>query len=463
MLPTLVFLLSSSAGAFPTDLFAAYGDGDRSFEEIEIGNVVVYWHQRTIGEATVEKDYIVYQLDKNTGELLARKSHWRDDLPDVLPRDLISQEQAETFVGGEIHFSGLYIISPESDVFPIHPTPDHPCWVVRGIVEDDGLVVVLIDAVIGQTLGYGVPPPYTAFSLTGPWYFGPCSGAWDAWSGNAAWWFDEMGYSTEEVVWPTEATVQSHIQSTSTAMFYELAHGGSTNFASGCIGGTSPEYTYAAEIEAWMAGYEKMPFSFIGSCDGMTSTGDGTFAYEFRKGSNERATVVGYSGMSQSQCENCWIYSLSWQNALFGYMSLGYAVKDAFDQANADYPVCALPNCVRFAGDEHFAVWPPVPRVPLVLSGQLVGGQVRLNWSPVGSASAYWIYGASNLPYFAPGFAPGYEFRVGVVPQGFTTWSSASGVGDPENNWTYLVVAVDAAGGEIALSNRIGEHDCALQ
>ena len=49
--------------------------------ETETSSLRVHFHQRTIGEAIVEKDYIVYQLDKDTSELVARKSHWRNDLP----------------------------------------------------------------------------------------------------------------------------------------------------------------------------------------------------------------------------------------------------------------------------------------------------------------------------------------------------------------------------------------------
>ena len=142
-----------------------------------------------------------------------------------------------------------------------------------------------------------------------PWYFEPCSGGWTSWSGNAEAWFNSMGYSTEEVLWPTQTKIQSHIQSDETAMFYELAHGGSNYFASGCVNDEYAEYTYASEIEAWIAGYNKMPFAFIGSCAGMCSTGDGTFAYEFRKGESLGTTVVGYCGMSEPQCDTCWGYS----------------------------------------------------------------------------------------------------------------------------------------------------------
>jgi len=223
MLPMLSVLLCVSAVAAPTDLFEEYGDGGRYFEEIEISHMLVYFHQRTIGEATVEKDYIVYQLDKDTGELLARKSHWRNDLPAILPSARISREQAEAMVEGEIQFSDLYIISPESDVFPLKPTPENPCWVVRSVSPHGEYVVTIIDAVSGVILGKGVPPPYTAFSMTGPQYEDPCHGAWNSWSQNAEWWFNTMGYATEEVEWPTKPKIQSHIQSTETAVFYELA------------------------------------------------------------------------------------------------------------------------------------------------------------------------------------------------------------------------------------------------
>jgi hypothetical protein len=452
---------TANVPAVPIELFEAYGDDDKEFEEVEIGHMRVYFHQREIEGAIVEKDYIVYQLDERTGELLARKSHWREDVSGFTSGELIPRERAEEIAGGEARLSSLYLISPESDVFRVYPTPRNPCWIVRSVREHGRVEVLVIDAVAAAVVGHGVPPPYDAFSLTGPWYFEPCSGSWDAWSGNAAAWFDAMGYSTEEVEWPTQSKVQSHVQSHQTAMFYELAHGGSSYFASGCTGGYYAEYTTASEIESWIAGYEKMPFAFIGSCDGMAYTGDGTFAYEFRKGSGDNTTVVGYAGMSEPQCDVCWTYSLNWQTALFGYMNSGYAVKDAFDQANADYPVCANSNCMRFAGDEDFAVCPPVNRVWIVVSGRLQGSQVQLTWSPVESASAYWVCGASNLAYFTPGGPPGYVHRLAVVPQGTTTWSSAGGVGDPASNWTYLVMAVDATGAELARSERVGEHDFA--
>ncbi|MCK4302723.1 MAG: VCBS repeat-containing protein [Candidatus Eisenbacteria sp.] len=363
--PVLLILFSLLA-AIPTlagyPLLEAYEDGSRDFREVEIGDdLIVYYHQRMIDNAVVERDYIVYQFDKQSGELLARKAHWRDDLPEHLSTFLLPGIEAESMVAGEIQSSRLYIISPESDVFPIVPPPQDPCWVVRSI-QEVGMTVSIFSAVDGRFLGHGVPPPYTAFSLTGPIYFNPCESSWDPWSESAAMWFDIMGYSTEHVVWPEEDQIRAHIQSTETAMFYELAHGGSDCFSSGCIAGQDPEHTYASEIESWIYDYEKMPFAFIGSCSGMCSTTNGSFSYEFRKGSENRAVTVGYCGMANPDCADCWDVSLLWQETLFYCMSLGITVKDAFNQANADFPACALADCMRFAGDEEFAVVPVVQR-----------------------------------------------------------------------------------------------------
>jgi YVTN family beta-propeller protein len=97
----------------------------------------------------------------------------------------------------------------------------------------------------------------------------------------------------------------------------------------------------------------------------------------------------------------------------------------------------------------------------IVLIGDLVGGQLQLTWTSFAPASAYWVYGASNLAWFVPGFAPSYQYRLAELPPATTTWTSSSGIGDPSTNWTYLVMAVDAIEQELARSNRFGEFDFA--
>ena len=141
------------------DLLRELETSDKEFTEHEIGDSIVYWHQRMIDEAIVEFDYIRYEFDRNTKELIEKDVHWRDDLPEQLP-PIISREEAESMVEGEIQYSKLYYISPESDVYPIKPTPKNPCWVIR-IVGDSGYIedVIVIDAVEGRIVGHGVPPP----------------------------------------------------------------------------------------------------------------------------------------------------------------------------------------------------------------------------------------------------------------------------------------------------------------
>lgn len=97
----------------------------------------------------------------------------------------------------------------------------------------------------------------------------------------------------------------------------------------------------------------------------------------------------------------------------------------------------------------------------MTLSGSLSGGELLLQWSPWPGAGAYWVYGAENDAHFSPGFSPGYQHRLAVVwPE--TSWSSPNGVGDPNCNWTYMVLAVDASEQELCRSNRFGQFDFSL-
>lgn len=354
-------LISSVQGemviASQDDLLGRYEKSDRAFRRLQIGKLVSYFHQRKIDEATVEKDFIRYIFDVNTGELVEEKRQWREGLPDhVAP--VISQEQAESMVDGVIRFSRLYIISSETDVFRIEPIPENPCWVVSSNVGKR-IVVTIIDAMTGEKLGYGLPPPYEGFSLRGP-HEGDCN-FWYNHAENARVWFEAMGYSTEMVACPSDGKVQSHIQSDDTAMFYELAHGTSVSFHNNNPDSVS---ITAAEVETWIASYASMPFTFIGSCGGMCDTSDNTLSYEFRKGYNVDAVSVGYCEMWIPGCEaDCWPWAVEWQTEMFSYMYQGYTVGYAFDRANLAVPACAdTNNCMRIIGDTQMTFIPPVTR-----------------------------------------------------------------------------------------------------
>jgi len=99
---------------------------------------------------------------------------------------------------------------------------------------------------------------------------------------------------------------------------------------------------------------------------------------------------------------------------------------------------------------------------PMTLSGSLYGGDLVLQWELWPGASAYWVYGASNLVYFLPGAAPGYQNRLAVLPPFFPTWSSSNGIGDSASNWTYQVLAVDDSEQVLVRSTRYGEHDFSI-
>jgi hypothetical protein len=95
----------------------------------------------------------------------------------------------------------------------------------------------------------------------------------------------------------------------------------------------------------------------------------------------------------------------------------------------------------------------------LVLSGSLTGGVVQLEWTPFPGAASYWVYGADNEAYFRPELGAPFQHRLAVLPPLSLTWSSASGVGDANHNWTYELIAVTASGQAMRFSNRFGEHD----
>ncbi|OGF68326.1 MAG: hypothetical protein A2Y62_10280 [Candidatus Fischerbacteria bacterium RBG_13_37_8] len=354
------------------------------FKIYEIGDIIVCFYQRKIDNVIIEKDFLNYQFDRKTGALLKKLLHWRMDLVHLPPITLSSNEAnylALSTVSGafqaEVLWSNLYIISPESDVYPLAQPTHNPCWIIRLQVNGNQRIDIY-DAVTHEFLGNGIVPPEKGFSLSGPQYSNPCSGVWDSWYLNAEYWFVQLGYPTTATAWPRKKDLQSNVENPEVVLFYELAHGNSSTFVNGCPDGENYEFTYAWDIEEWLLNSPKKSFAFIGSCEGLCYITDNTFSYEFRKGSNENTATVGYCGMSTSHCDVCWSYSISWQSSLFNYMYNKYQVKTAFDRAGADYPWCVEdPACMRFAGDETHLV--PVKQFLLI---QKATPHLKLDWYP---------------------------------------------------------------------------------
>lgn len=323
---------------------------DRMFKRLDnpMINRASYFHQRRIGEVLIEKDFIRYQFDTRTGEMIEQTRKWRGGLPEIL-EVVVSRAEAEAKVRGMVRSAILMLISPDSEIFHFDPVPANPCWVLRNTDETGRLAITVIDAVTGELLGDGVPPPSEGQAIGGPDH-GACPQPvyYGTYASNADSWFDTMGYTSDYIGNASETDVYYHLRSDDGVMFYELCHGDHNDFLNRC-----DQTITASEIESWISPYASMGFAFIGSCGGLCSTAEDSFAAEFSKGHNTDTTVVGYCGMDTTECDDCWPHAIAWQTELFNRMNQGYTVGYAFSLANAAYPDCTDDghNCMRIFGD----------------------------------------------------------------------------------------------------------------
>jgi hypothetical protein len=325
---------------------------ERMFKRLENPMIhrISYFHQRRLGDIIVEKDFIRYQFDTTTGEMIEQTRKWRQGLPEDL-KVVVSRAEAETKVPGVVQSADLVLISPESEIFHFDPVPANPCWVFHIRDKMNRLAIVVVDAVTGKRLGNGVPPPSKGMAIGGPDH-GTCpmSVYYGDYADNADSWFDTMGYTSDYIGNASETNVYNHLRSDDGVMFYELDHGGATSFHNRC-----DQDITATEVESWIAPYASMGFAFIGSCGGLCSSSEDTFAAEFTKGHNTDTAVVGYCGMDTTECSDCWPHAIAWQTELFTRMNQGYTVAYAYALANAAYPDCTddSHNCMRIFGDTN--------------------------------------------------------------------------------------------------------------
>ena len=99
----------------------------------------------------------------------------------------------------------------------------------------------------------------------------------------------------------------------------------------------------------------------------------------------------------------------------------------------------------------------------LTLCGDVHDGDLVLEWSAVPGAWNYWVFGTDNDAWFEPGMISPYQYRLHVCSPETTSWFISNGLGNPNHNWTYLILAVDAAEQEITRSTRYGEYDFSTQ
>jgi hypothetical protein len=311
-----------------------------------IGNIIVKYWEHVINDIIVKNDYILIHQSLENDEVLKYEKIWTD----------ISLQNLQGLA--EINFEKYYwkqvVVFPNNEdliyFYNFYFDQEFPliCWEVRH--KDGATIIYDLD---GNRIGSGIPAPINGFSLSG-YNDESLPDPWFEFRQNADYYFSQWCDTTISQSLPTPSTISSYVSNPNVMYFYELAHGDEFSFQADTIGSS---YT-ASMVQNDMAARQPMQFAFMGSCHGLTSTGPGTFSYEFRKGQMVNTVTIGYDYM-----ETCpgWQYAYSWQDIMFENMSKGETIKNAFDIATAQYPTIA--SGVVFLGDENLIV-PFAPSKP---------------------------------------------------------------------------------------------------
>lgn len=100
--------------------------------------------------------------------------------------------------------------------------------------------------------------------------------------------------------------------------------------------GTDSNTITASEVKSALENRRPMVFSFITHSEAMKDVGEGTWAYELRKGNLPGTVVVGVRN-SMSYIQWFWWWKL-WANAFFTWAGLGFTFRQAFERANFEHP-----------------------------------------------------------------------------------------------------------------------------
>jgi len=310
-----------------------------------IGNRQVKYWEHYIEDILVKNNSILLHTDIENDNILHYEKSWTNiefeqllNIDNKFEPDNYFWKKKVVFPNYKDckHFYSFYNLQE----FPV------VCWEVR---HTDGTTVMY--NIEGEPIGYGIPTPFEqGFSISNDCgdNFGDC---WRNWRQNADKWFKKWCESTVSIGLPTIENISSNIQDQNVTFFFELGHSHHlpTRFLV-----ADDIYYNASLLQNDMGNRQPMKFAFIGSCEGMRETGDGTLSHEFRKGEINNTVTVGYIGMA-----NCsgWSLSLEWQDYMFKKMDNGSTIKESFDSASAKYPTIA--DCVRFVGDEYLKVKNP--------------------------------------------------------------------------------------------------------
>ena len=325
------------------------------FDDMIGGKEVKYW-VHMIDNITIKGDSILLHLDPTTGRILDFQETWSDISSEDISKMIVSRYDFEP---SDCLWKKLVLFpDKESCLFSysFYEEYNYPliCWEVR--YEDGNTILYDLN---GSKIGYDIPiPSENGFALSGDCNEkrGDC---WSEWRGNAASWFTKWCDSVESERFPTATELREVIQNPDLHFFYELAHGDYKRFQ--CGRETENYNTYFSSwLEEDMENRDRMKFAFIGSCGGMTNTGDGSFSFEFRKGTMEGTVTIGYTHMPDYP--GSFGDTLPWQKTMFSYMNKGWTIKKSFDEACSYTPV--LSDYVVFVGDENLKVKDNPPLIP---------------------------------------------------------------------------------------------------
>ena len=362
---TSSLILTANAYKLPVMKETTNGEIFKEIEETEGKNLIVdeiignrqvkYW-EHMVDDTLVKNDFILLHMDIENSEVLKYEKSWTDI-------ELSLQGSVYKVFEFDNFFWKQLVVFPKKDdcrnFYTFDDLQEYPL-VCREVRHTDGTTIIYnID---GEQIGQGIPTPSKGFSLSG-YNDASWPDTWIEYRENADFWFAKWCTSTISLSLPTPSTISSHMRDSTVEYFYELAHGDEYYFQAEATGS---DY-YATTLKQDMTNRQPMKFAFLGSCHGMTSTGSGTFSYEFRKGQMTDTVTVGFDHM-----ENCpgWEYGYYWQDSMFENMSKGYTVKESFDMATAQYPTIEL--AVVFLGDATLKANHP-PEKPAKPSGPANG------------------------------------------------------------------------------------------
>jgi hypothetical protein len=439
LLLTILLLSIPAVTAKETPSLLSQYREDTNFTELNFTpNLTGFHYQRMIGDAIVEGDKS-YAVFNSSGELITSESHWRNDLPAKLPANLTAAEEAIEMAGRtNTSRAYLYYISPNSSIFQLDPTPENPCWVVwetreMKLSNNETLPYrfgTIVDAVTGEVLAFGTPPitnyepvePESVassepvglgsnpevFLLGGPYNLKNCSSGWYDEALDAAAYFEEMGYSTLTLEYPSNEVVETYISNLDTAIFVEMSHGEAHKFYNGC-----PDITYDEDMRAWMANYPKMPFSFLYGCYIACTPApqeEHSIIGALMKGSSEDTAAVGFCNLPQPMCDACYEWDWTWE--FLKWLKLGQTVENAYGIACAAVPGCCTGDypCARYFGDPNLELVPKIHRSPAPSS--IVEGEVRDTNANLLSGAEVSLYKHGDGLYDSDIASPDYRIEV---------------------------------------------------